>query len=301
MSQLPSHSQRDMAAPRSTSRDRRYDNAQENSYILPSDSAAEIARLANQDRLFNEIHQLLPPGVPENGRVLDLGCGAGAWCAEVSFQYPDMQVIGIDISEVLVNYARVSARTQLLDNAHFEVMDVRKPLTYEDDRFDLVNARFLSPVLRAGEWPIVVREMVRVTKPGGIVRLIDTDGNTVVSSPALKRFRDLIITTMEADGRTLILTPYFKFWLREAGCSEIELISHLIDFSAGESAHPVIYEDFKVIMTQVIPYLITRNPSLTEQMLPDLLQQMLGEMLQDSFRGHWPFVECYGRKVAPTP
>ncbi len=54
-------------------------------------------------------------------------------------------------------------------------------------------------------------------------------------------------------------------------------------------------------MTQVIPYLVAHNPSLTEHMLSDLLQQMLGEMLQDSFRGHWPFVECYGRKVTRTP
>jgi ubiquinone/menaquinone biosynthesis C-methylase UbiE len=212
-----------------------------------------------------------------------------------------MQVIGIDTSEDLIQYARASARTQYLENAHFEIMDIRKPLTYEDASFDLVNARFMSPILRAGEWATVVREMVRVTRPGGIVRLIDTDGNTVVSSPALKQFRDLIITTMETDGRSLILTPYFKPWLRDAGCSEIQLLPHLIDFSAGEVAHPVIYEDFKVIMTQVIPYLVAQNPSLTQQMLSDLLQQMLGEMLQDSFRGHWPFVECYGRKVARTP
>jgi ubiquinone/menaquinone biosynthesis C-methylase UbiE len=300
MSHSSSHSQRDHIAPRYVYGDRQYGYVQESSYILPSDSAAEIARLADQDRLFNEVHQLLPPGVPEDGRVLDLGCGAGAWCAEVAFHYPDMQVIGIDTSEDLVNYARASARTERLENVHFEIMDVRQPLAYEDEHFDLVNARFLSPVLRAEEWPTVVGEMVRVTRPGGIVRLIDTDGNTVVSSPALKRFRDLIIQTMEADGRTLILTPSFKFWLREAGCSGIELLPHLIDFSAGESAHPVIYEDFKVIMTQVIPYLLARNPSLTEQLLSDLLQQMLGETLQDSFRGHWPFVECYGRKGART-
>ncbi|SRR5579875_310100 len=238
MSQPSSHPQRNMAGPSSTYGDRRYDYVQESSYILPSDSAAEIARLANQDRLFNEVHQLLPPGIPEDGRVLDLGCGAGAWCAEVAFQYPQMEVIGIDISEVLVNYSRASARTQLLDNARFEVMDVRKPLAYEDGRFDLVNARFLSPVLHAEEWSAVVRQMVRVTRPGGIVRLIDTDGNTVVSSPALKKFRDLIIATMETDGRTLILAPYFKIWLSEAGCSEIQLISHLIDFSAGENRSP---------------------------------------------------------------
>ncbi|HLI90624.1 MAG TPA: methyltransferase domain-containing protein [Ktedonobacteraceae bacterium] len=300
MSQLSSSSpqpRRNHAARRQIYGDSRHGYEQESSYILPANSAAEIARLANQDRFFNEAHQLIPPAVPENGRVLDLGCGAGAWCAEVAFHHRKMEVIGIDISRELITYATASARTQMLDNVHFEVMDIREKFAFEDGSFDLVNARFMSGFLQAGEWPTVIGEMVRVTRPGGIVRLIDTDGNSVTSSPAGTKFRDLIVQTMQADGRTLVLTPYFKFWLREAGCSEIQLIPHLIDISTGEPAHPVIYEDFKVLLTQVIPYLVARNASLTEEMLTDLLRQALGEMLQDSFRGHWPFVECYGRKA----
>ncbi len=96
--------------------------------------------------------------------VLDIACGPGGWALDVALAHPEVEVIGIDISETMVRYARAFARVQGLDNARFSTMDVLQPLDFPDGAFDLVNARFLAAVLPAEAWPEVVGEYVRVLR-----------------------------------------------------------------------------------------------------------------------------------------
>ena len=51
-------------------------------------------------------------------------------------------MVGIDISEVMIRYARASVWSQGLENATFRVMDATGPLDFPDATFDLVNLRF---------------------------------------------------------------------------------------------------------------------------------------------------------------
>ena len=48
--------------------------------------------------------------------MLDLACGPGGWACEVARLYPQIDVIGVDISEKMMRYARAHAQAQRLDN-----------------------------------------------------------------------------------------------------------------------------------------------------------------------------------------
>src|SRR6266852_7513435 len=126
----------------------------QNTYVIDAESAAEMARLLDQDKLiteamdglFSERHDL--SGIYD---VLDIAYGPGGWAHEVAHSYPEMEVTGIDISKRMIEYARAHARVRKLDNAHFRVMDALKPLGFPDESFDLVNARtifaFMPPAV----------------------------------------------------------------------------------------------------------------------------------------------------------
>src|SRR5690348_8946386 len=94
-------------------------------YILDSESTAEMARLARQDRLITQgMGGLFPErdDIAGIGRILDIGCGPGGWTLEVAFNYPGVQVTGIDISQIMIQYAQTHATLQGLENASFHVM-----------------------------------------------------------------------------------------------------------------------------------------------------------------------------------
>ena len=58
-------------------------------------------------------------------------------------------------------------------NVHFSVNSVTKLPDEWSDTFDFVHERVLGMGLLSDEWPSAVREMYRVTKPGGSIQLCE--------------------------------------------------------------------------------------------------------------------------------
>src|SRR5690242_21921720 len=121
------------------------------------DTAVEVARLINLDRLLTTAMGGILPGLletdlPNLHTVLDLGCGPGSWVLDVAFAHPECEVAGVDVRQTMVEYAWARARSQRLSNASFGVMDITQPLDFSDNTFDLINARFLAGVIHSEAW-----------------------------------------------------------------------------------------------------------------------------------------------------
>ena len=146
------------------------DKKEDNTYLLDTESPAEMARLINQERLLTQAMNGPLAGLDPSTfqRLLDLGCGPGGWVLDVAFAYPGMEVAGVDISKTMIEYANARARSQQLSNTSFGLMDITKPLDFGDDSFDLVNTRFLFAALRRDAWPSFIAECMRILRPGGI-------------------------------------------------------------------------------------------------------------------------------------
>src|SRR5579875_78129 len=162
----------------------------EGTYFIDAEEAAELARLMQQDRLVTEVMGGLLPELetlPATAQVLDLACGPGGWALELAFRYPDAEVIGVDRSPSTVAYANAQARARGLSNIHFAVMDVTQPLAFSDASFDLINARFLAGFMRPQDWPRLLTECRRLLKPGGLLRLTESEWG-LTTSPATQRY-----------------------------------------------------------------------------------------------------------------
>jgi SAM-dependent methyltransferase len=116
-------------------------DSSENTYIIDIESAAETARLIEQDKLFTQaMGGLFPEQTPEKlasvKYLLDIACGPGGWVVNVAHHYPHIEAMGIDINRTMIDYANATARSQGLYNASFEVMDAKKPLAFQTNSQD---------------------------------------------------------------------------------------------------------------------------------------------------------------------
>ncbi|KAG1049523.1 hypothetical protein G6F43_008153 [Rhizopus delemar] len=100
--------------------------------------------------------------------VLDVGCGAGAWIMDMKEEYPECIFDGCDIVDAVDEAAKLNEFT-------FNYGNVVQGLPYADNTFDLVHIRFLVLALREDQWPMAIQELVRVTKPGGMIQLTELD------------------------------------------------------------------------------------------------------------------------------
>ena len=101
---------------------------------------------------------------PDAKWSLDAGCGTGSLAFALAERSPALKIAGCDIAEPLLDHAR--SNNIYSNRITFERGDVCN-LLYEDGQFDAVfSSLVLMFVPNAGR---AVREMARVTRPGGTV------------------------------------------------------------------------------------------------------------------------------------
>ena len=278
----------------------------ENMYILDAESGAEVVRSIKQDATVTKaIDSLLPRQVnsAKISRVLDIACGPGSWVLDVAYEYSNVQVIGVDISRNLVEYARTRARSQGLENdAIFKVMDVTKPLDFPDESFDVINGRFLIGFMSPGDWPKLLRECMRITRPGGFIRLTECDDMGTTSSPAFEQYTGMMYQALRMAGRSFAptgknfsITPMLAGFLGAGGYQHVDTIPHVIDFSVGAEAHISMYENWMAGLELLQPFLVKMKMASLEE-LKELYQQALIEMMSNDFRALWYFLSVVGQR-----
>jgi SAM-dependent methyltransferase len=90
-------------------------------------------------------------------KALDLGTGTGGAALAIARRFPEVEVVGADLSERMIEQARANIPAELRDRVRFEVADASR-LPYPDASFDLVGLSNMIPFFD---------ELARVTAPGG--------------------------------------------------------------------------------------------------------------------------------------
>jgi ubiquinone/menaquinone biosynthesis C-methylase UbiE len=276
-----------------------------NVYFNDPESGAEMARLLSQDRLITKgmggLFSERSNDFSGIQRILDVACGPGGWVLEVAFAHPEIEVVGFDISRAMIDYANAQAQVQGLNNARFLVMDILKPLDFPDDSFDLVNSRFIN-FLPASAWPKLLQEFRRITRPGGFIRLTESEWWYFTNSPALENLNSMIICALKAQGsfshsgRFTGVLPMLGRFLLDADCVDIKYVSHAIDFSVGTEAYEGFRRDAATVFKLFQPFII-RMGVATQGEIDQVYEQMLLEMIQDDFRGLMLPLTAWGKRA----
>jgi SAM-dependent methyltransferase len=167
-------------------------------YVIHSDEECE--RLELQARLANIEGHLRHLPIAAGHRVLDVGCGSGSMSRLIARSFPDVDVVGIDIREQYLDYARARARAEGIRNLTFERADVFA-LPFPDASFDLVWSKYLLQWLR--EPKAALAEFKRVARPGGHVVSCDYVGCVVEHFPIdpelEKKIRDIMALMVDVN------------------------------------------------------------------------------------------------------
>ena len=114
---------------------------------------------------------LRQPGGPAAARLLDIGCGTGAFLREVKRNYPRLAVTGLDLSVPYLNVAR----RQLADWSRIELVEgAAEAMPFAAAEFDIVTSIYLFHELPPRVRRDVVAEIRRVLKPGGTLIFVDS-------------------------------------------------------------------------------------------------------------------------------
>lgn len=105
-------------------------------------------------------------------RALDVGCGGGHWGQRLSTLLPKgARVTGVDHEPGFLDAAR--ARAERFEHAFDYVEGAAEALPFDDDTFDLVTCQ--TVLIHVADAERALREMIRVTRPGGLIVLAEPD------------------------------------------------------------------------------------------------------------------------------
>jgi ubiquinone/menaquinone biosynthesis C-methylase UbiE len=285
-------------------------NPRENktTYIVNPEEPNETLRLmALDEAITGGMGSLLPDalGLTQVGTLLDIACGPAAWALQVAQDYPEIEVVGVDISRSMIRYANGRADALDLQKASFQEMDVLQPLAFPDESFDVVNARLIQAFMPKDAWPQFLLECVRITRPGGYIRLTEAEW-AWTNKPACEQINSRATHGMwltgkgyYPEGKLVGITLMLSKFLRDAGLQDIQRQAHAIDFSYGEAAYESMCQMLTFGLLFLQPFL-QQTEGLSQKDFDRWYQQALVEMQEEDFRGLYFFLSSWGRKPNRT-
>ncbi|KAF6743763.1 hypothetical protein DFP72DRAFT_111671 [Ephemerocybe angulata] len=148
-------------------------------YRLPADEE-EIDRLEKQHSMLADIFGgKYPPPLgaalrqghyEPTKKVLDLGCGSGAWIKDVCRDFPFCEAIGVDLVPI------DDSDPEFPPNLRIEVDDLNKGIEHFYDTFDVVHSRLITFGIR--DYRRLIEHMVRSVRPNGVIEVQEYDFRT---------------------------------------------------------------------------------------------------------------------------
>lgn len=144
---------------------------------IPWDAAMDAIISLNHGVSCQEFREKMAELIPLDApieTVLELGAGTAEGALALARRFPQAQLTVTDISPyMLVISQHKFNKAGLGKSATFEQVDARKT-PYSDNSFDLVTSSLLFHETPKEWTPKILREMYRITKPGGWVLYSDT-------------------------------------------------------------------------------------------------------------------------------
>jgi len=120
----------------------------------------------------------------EPARIVDVGTGTGAGALALARRFPQAEIVGIDLSERMLEQARRNTPEDLQERVTFRRADASK-LPFDDASFELASHANMIPFFD---------EVARVVAPGGHALFAFSSGADTPIYVATERLRDELET-----------------------------------------------------------------------------------------------------------
>jgi SAM-dependent methyltransferase len=194
---------------------------------------AESVLRSHRSRTAANSAAYLLPHLRSTDRLLDVGAGPGTITADLA-RLVD-RLVALEVSEEVADLTRTELDRQGVANVEVRVGDVHA-LDLADDEFDVVHAH---QVLQHVSDPVAaLREMARVTAPGGVVGVRDSDYAAFAwypEIPLLDRWLELYREAARANGGEPDAGRRLLAWAHAADLTDVTATSSTWCFATPES------------------------------------------------------------------
>ncbi|MEK6938388.1 MAG: class I SAM-dependent methyltransferase [Nanoarchaeota archaeon] len=124
--------------------------------------------------------------IPKKSKILDVGCGPGQ--ASKKFTDKGHEVIGIDLSEKMIDFAK-----KKVTSANFYVMDVEN-ITLKN-KFDAIWAAFILIHIPRKRHLAILKKFFDLLKPRGVLYLglLEGKGEKIIPEPYNRRYKQYFV------------------------------------------------------------------------------------------------------------
>jgi SAM-dependent methyltransferase len=263
-------------------------------YLLPKDEG-EINRLDFQHYLFRHVLRgnfLAPLSAPRS--ILDVGCGTGRWAIEMARQFPQANIIGIDMAPPPSETA--SPADPRPDNYAFVQGNILEGLPFEEQTFDYVHQRLLYAAIPAQEWPRVINELARVTMRRGWVELLEGSAVVQGGGPALANFTAWGAAASAARGIDIHIGSQIGRLLYAAGLQNVVLREIRLPVGAHGGRVGLMVEANLLAVFAALRMPIITHGIVSEQDFDANMMAMKEEITHG--RCEWSAYVAYGQRLA---
>jgi ubiquinone/menaquinone biosynthesis C-methylase UbiE len=215
-------------------------------YLFPR-HPSEIDRLDVQHYAVREtigVNYLAPVAHPSS--VLDVGCGTGQWCFELCHEFANAMVVGLDL---------VPSKPAAPANYRFVKGNVLQGLPFADSSFEFVHQRFMvASAVPVKSWGGLLRDLVRITRPGGWMELVEGIAELHSSGPATQRLLELTQQLQRSLGldTTGVVVHSMHEYLEWAGMTLAERRDVQVPFGEwGGDVGSLMASDFRAGLTRL--------------------------------------------------
>lgn len=200
------------------------------------------------ERTAQESAAFLLPHLRSGMRVLDVGCGPGSITIGLAEAVAPGHVVGIDIEESQVQYARELAARKGVANVEFDAADVYD-LPYESASFDVVFMSAVFGNLREPER--ATAEIHRALKMGGLVAVREFDHGSNFTWPPNElrnQSEDLYLRLRKSYGHDATCGRQLRAILERAGFQRVSV--RAVCQSAGDKESTTEWGQSTAILLQ---------------------------------------------------
>ncbi|CAG8560457.1 3314_t:CDS:2 [Ambispora gerdemannii] len=271
---------------------RRYQNSNEPIYMLPIDNIeAErlrkvhcLMRLIFKGNFSSPIEEALKSG---GVKVLDIGCGSGAWIMDLSTENSSSTFVGIDMVPIFPKKCPT--------NAAFLQCNVLDGIPFPDATFDFVHQRSLRLAFTLENWKATIDDILRVTKPGGWVEFCELDLCIRNMGPTLRKILNGATQYHAGVGVEPYVVPFLKHILAKTDkLKEIYFVETSTPFGSwggklGEMTFDLMVEEIQGMNPFITPILEVTNEKFSK---------MIGELETESndYETSFRYIRWFGQK-----
>jgi ubiquinone/menaquinone biosynthesis C-methylase UbiE len=266
-------------------------------YALPKDPQ-EVRRLDFQHFMIRqEMHgnYLAPLSRPKS--ILDVGCGTGRWAMEMAAEFPQANVVGIDL--VLPDSAASLGHglERQPENVSFLEADALNGLPFADASFDFVYMRFLFTAIPAAQWPALLDEAIRVTRSQGWIESVESWATMSEASPGSHTITEWINELLRQRGLDPLIARKVPEMMHSRGLEQI--ITRELPHTPPERSTrwKQIYSTIGLGTLDIFRTQIISQGIVTAEQY-DLVAATAREEVLSTGAMFWPAYITYGRRPA---